>query len=72
MTPPLRLSTSRGEFSLFTTVVTFGAALDITLSELSIELFFPLDEATAEAFRNAAEADPIRAPESPRTASGGD
>lgn len=72
VTLPLRLTTRRGEFALFTTIVTFGAALDVTVSELSIELFFPLDEATAEAFRSAAEADPIQAPESARTASGGD
>lgn len=72
VTLPLRLTTRRGELALFTTVVTFGAALDVTVSELSIELFFPLDEATAEAFRNAAEADPIRDPESAPAPSGGD
>jgi hypothetical protein len=28
----------------------FGTPIDITLSELAIELFFPADEATAAAF----------------------
>ncbi|MGK2948106.1 MAG: helix-turn-helix domain-containing protein [Acidimicrobiales bacterium] len=39
--------------SLFSTLATFGTALDITLAELSIEAFFPADEATAEALRTA-------------------
>lgn len=37
--------------SLFSTLATFGTALDITLAELSIEAFFPADAATAEALR---------------------
>jgi transcriptional regulator with XRE-family HTH domain len=45
----LRLNSSAGELSFFSTVTTFGTALDITLSELSIEAFFPADEATAQA-----------------------
>jgi transcriptional regulator with XRE-family HTH domain len=32
--------------SMFSTLATFGTALDITLEELSIESFFPADEAT--------------------------
>ena len=44
---PLRLSLPTGvELSLFSTLATFGTALDITLEELSIESFFPADEAT--------------------------
>jgi hypothetical protein len=36
---------------LFTTIATLGARLDITLQELRIESFFPMDEETREAFR---------------------
>jgi transcriptional regulator with XRE-family HTH domain len=44
---PLRLRLPSGaELSLFSTLATFGTALDITLEELSIESFFPADEAT--------------------------
>ena len=47
---PLRLLTGDGsELSFFSTVTTFGTAVDITVSELSIEAFFPADAATAEA-----------------------
>ena len=35
------------ELSLFTTLTTFGTPRDVTLDELSVELFFPADEATA-------------------------
>jgi transcriptional regulator with XRE-family HTH domain len=41
-----------GELSLFATVATFGTAVEVTTSELSIELAFPADAATAEALRN--------------------
>ena len=40
------------ELSLFATVATFGTAAEVTTSELSIELTFPADAATAEALRN--------------------
>jgi transcriptional regulator with XRE-family HTH domain len=50
----LRLSTSDGgELSFFSTVTTFGTAVDITVSELSIEAFFPADAETAEALSAA-------------------
>ncbi len=50
----LRLSApDRGELSFFSTVTTFGTAVDITVSELSIEAFFPADAATAEALSAA-------------------
>ena len=38
-----------GELSFFSTITTFGTAVDITVSELSIEAFFPADEQTADA-----------------------
>ncbi len=46
---PLRLASERGELTFFSTVTTFGTALDITVSEISIEAFFPADSQTAEA-----------------------
>ena len=39
------------ELSFFSTLATFGTALDITVSELAIESFFPADAATSEALR---------------------
>lgn len=44
---PLRLATSGGELSFISTVMVFGSPVDITLSELTIECFFPADTATA-------------------------
>jgi transcriptional regulator with XRE-family HTH domain len=50
---PLRLrAPDGGELSFFGTVATFGTAVEVTTSELSIECFFPADTATAEALRN--------------------
>lgn len=50
----LRLSTLDGnELSFFSTVTTFGTAVDITVSELSIEAFFPADGVTAETLSSA-------------------
>src|SRR5215207_3214510 len=48
---PLRLRHDGGELSFISTVTTFGTALDVTVSELSIESFFPADAATAAALR---------------------
>lgn len=48
---PLRVRTERGELAFFGTVATFGAPLDITVSELCIESFFPADEFTARVLR---------------------
>jgi transcriptional regulator with XRE-family HTH domain len=45
----LRIATDDGELSLFSTVTTFGTAVDITVAELSIEAFFPADASTAQA-----------------------
>jgi transcriptional regulator with XRE-family HTH domain len=49
---PLRLRVGDATLSLLSTVATFGTARDITASELSIESFFPADDATAEALRD--------------------
>jgi transcriptional regulator with XRE-family HTH domain len=45
---PFRLRHPRGELALFTTVTTFGTPADVTVAELALELFYPLDEATTE------------------------
>lgn len=49
----LRLDSDAGELAFFSTVTTFGTAVDITVSELSIEAFFPADAATAAALGSA-------------------
>jgi transcriptional regulator with XRE-family HTH domain len=51
---PLRLLTARGELAFLGTIATFGTAVDVTVSELSIESFFPADAATARALRELA------------------
>lgn len=48
---PLRVRTPMGELSMFSTMATFGAPADVTLSEPAIELFYPLDEFTTNALR---------------------
>jgi transcriptional regulator with XRE-family HTH domain len=48
---PIRLASGGSELSMFTTLTTFGTPQDITLDELSVELFFPADDATAAAFQ---------------------
>jgi transcriptional regulator with XRE-family HTH domain len=40
---------------LFTTIATLGTPQDVTLQELRIECFFPMDEATARLLRNWAK-----------------
>ncbi|WP_250493247.1 helix-turn-helix transcriptional regulator [Caballeronia sp. GAWG1-1] len=46
---PLRLLTPHGTLSFLSTTTVFGTPVDITLSELAIEAFFPADEFTATA-----------------------
>lgn len=48
---PVTLDTPAGRASLFTTLTTFGTALDITLDELTVELFWPADPESAEVLR---------------------
>ena len=53
LTPLMRMRGPAGEeLSFFATVATFGTAAEVTTSELSIELTFPADAATAEALRS--------------------
>jgi hypothetical protein len=42
-----------GEVRLFTTITTFGTPRDITLEELSVELFYPADAESAAKLRGA-------------------
>lgn len=53
---PMRLRTPVGVLSFFSTTTVFGTPVDVTLSELAIEAFFPADRATAEALRRLADA----------------
>src|SRR5918992_1271354 len=54
---PLRLATEAGVLALFGTITVFGTPVDITLSELALESFFPADVATAQILRQLAERD---------------
>ena len=51
---PLVLRHHGRELRFFSTVATFGTALDITMAELAIESFFPADEATTSALHASA------------------
>ena len=57
---PLRLRTEAGELAFISTVSTFGTAVEVTASELSIESFFPADRRTAETVRAFVEGLPPR------------
>lgn len=57
---PLHLETSRGELQLMTTVTTFATAIDVTLTELKLEAFLPVDSATSQALQAAADGGPGR------------
>ena len=51
---PLVLDTPDGTLSFISTTTVFGTPVDVTLSELALETFFPADAATAAALRGAA------------------
>jgi hypothetical protein len=55
VTVGLRLAPAQGsdapELSFFSTITTFGTAVDVTVSELALEAFFPADGQTAEYLR---------------------
>jgi transcriptional regulator with XRE-family HTH domain len=57
--PVLAIHFLRGETSLrlFTTIATLGTPRDITLEEVRIECFFPIDDATETIFRKWAGSD---------------
>jgi transcriptional regulator with XRE-family HTH domain len=50
---PFQLATPGGVLSFFSTTTIFGTPVDITLSELAVESFFPADAATAEALSSS-------------------
>jgi transcriptional regulator with XRE-family HTH domain len=52
----LHLASEQGRLAFFSTVTTFGTAVDITVAELSIEAFFPADAQTAAALTQSATA----------------
>ena len=51
---PLELETPHGLLSFISTTTVFGTPLDVTVSELALECFFPADAATAEHLRQMA------------------
>lgn len=51
---PLQFITDAGTLSFISTTTVFGTPIDVTLSELALETFFPADAATAEALRKLA------------------
>ena len=51
---PLELVTEAGLLSFFSTVTVFGTPVDITLSELALEAFFPANAETAAILRRLA------------------
>jgi transcriptional regulator with XRE-family HTH domain len=58
---PLQFTTEQGVLSFFSTTTVFGTPLDITLSELALESFFPADATTGEALRRLATSKPATA-----------
>jgi transcriptional regulator with XRE-family HTH domain len=51
---PFQLRTEQGVLGFLSTTMVFGTPVDVTLSELAIEAFFPIDARTAEAMREIA------------------
>jgi transcriptional regulator with XRE-family HTH domain len=53
----LRLRTPLGDLALFSTITVFGTPVDVTLSEMALEAFYPADPASKAILRAMAEAD---------------
>jgi hypothetical protein len=51
---PFELATDAGTLTFVSTTTVFGTPIDVTLSELALEAFFPADAATADALRSLA------------------
>jgi transcriptional regulator with XRE-family HTH domain len=70
---PFELATEAGVLAFLSTITVFGTPIDITLSELALECFYPADPATAEILQrgagmrrdNAGQTEPLR--QSPAT-----
>jgi hypothetical protein len=54
MVVPIRLTIGGEVFCFFSTTMVFGTPVDVTLSELAIESFFPADAITADRLREMA------------------
>lgn len=52
---PFRLQTPAGLLSFFSTTTVFGTPVDVTVSELTLETFFPADAETGQALRALAD-----------------
>jgi hypothetical protein len=51
---PFRIRTAAGVLSFFSMTTVFGTPVDVMLSELALELFFPADDETAAAVQRLA------------------
>jgi hypothetical protein len=60
MVVPIKYITPNGTLLFFSATTMFGTPVDVTLSELCIELMFPADAATAEALRSTQHAEAMR------------
>jgi transcriptional regulator with XRE-family HTH domain len=54
---PMQVHSPAGVLSFISTTTVFGTPVDITLSELAMETFFPADAATAQALQALAQAE---------------
>jgi transcriptional regulator with XRE-family HTH domain len=63
---PMEFHKGRTKLRLFTTIATLGTPQDITLQELRIENFFPMDEETREVFRTWAGSEKQKQVRAPR------
>jgi transcriptional regulator with XRE-family HTH domain len=52
---PLQIQSKFGVLSFISTVTVFGTPIDVTVSEIALETFFPADEKTREIFYKLAE-----------------
>jgi transcriptional regulator with XRE-family HTH domain len=50
----LNVESKFGQLSFISTTTVFGTPVDVTISEIALETFFPADEATTEIFRKMA------------------
>jgi transcriptional regulator with XRE-family HTH domain len=57
---PFQIVTTLGELSFLSTTTVFGTPVDVTLSEIALECFYPADAATAQAVQRAGRHNAIR------------
>jgi transcriptional regulator with XRE-family HTH domain len=55
MVVPLELVTDAGLLAFFSTITVFGTPVDVTLSELALECFYPANESTAMVLRGPSD-----------------